>query len=116
MNAKQKETAHRVAIMSAFLDGQTIQFKRKGDPDIDDNWIDCYWPKWRWEKVDYRISTKNKSIPPEVAMAKAYCAHPGKLHAMDLFAEATNDQISPETADLMWSAINEYVRLQNGDS
>lgn len=108
----KRETARRIAVMAAFLDGAQIECRKNGF----DGWSHCTWPSWFWDTYDYRVAAEQEPIHPSAAMAKAYCAHPGKLHALKLFAEATNNAIDGDTANLMWDAINEYARLKKDDN
>lgn len=105
----KKETARRIAVMASFLDGAKIECQKTGF----DGWSSCTWPSWFWDAYDYRVAEKPEPILPSVAMAKAYDTHPDKSYALKLFAEVTNHNISEDTADLMWEAINEYKRLKN---
>lgn len=64
------ETIAAIAVMQAFVDGNTVQFKSP----IDDSWSDLAadqlsetWPVWNWCGATYRVKPE-----PRVIFATAY--------------------------------------------
>lgn len=55
------ETAERIKVMQAFVDGKAIEERRISFDHTE--WIDNNNPEWRWDKFDYRIKPEPKYRP-----------------------------------------------------
>ena len=55
------ETAERIKVMQAFVDGKAIEERRISFDHTE--WIDNNNPEWRWDKFDYRIKPESKYRP-----------------------------------------------------
>ena len=55
------ETAERIKVMQAFVDGKAIEERRISFDHTE--WVDNNNPEWRWDKFDYRIKPKSKYRP-----------------------------------------------------
>ena len=55
------ETAERIKVMQAFVDGKAIEERRISFDHTE--WIDNNNPEWRWDKFDYRIKLEPKYRP-----------------------------------------------------
>ena len=54
----RNETAERIKVMQAFIDGKAIEERRISFDHTE--WIDNNNPEWRWDKFDYRIKPEFK--------------------------------------------------------
>ena len=59
----RKETAERIKVMQAFIDGKAIEERRISFDHTE--WVDNNNPEWRWDKFDYRIK-------PDCCIKSAY--------------------------------------------
>ena len=57
----RKETAERIKVMQAFVDGKAIEERRISFDHTE--WVDNNNPEWRWDKFDYRIKPESKYRP-----------------------------------------------------
>ena len=55
------ETAERIKVMQAFVDGKAIEERRISFDHTE--WVDNNNPEWRWDKFDYRIKPESKYRP-----------------------------------------------------
>lgn len=92
----RKETAERIKIMQAFVDGKQIEFK-----DCMGRWCEVKNPLWNWDNErDYRIKSEPKYRPFKDAdecwqemlkhqpfgWAKKTCGNCNFLHIMELYS------------------------------
>ena len=59
---REKETsiAEKIAVMTAYANGESIQARTRK---YLDNWANCLLPKWNWNDFDYRITPKPSYKP-----------------------------------------------------
>lgn len=53
LEKSRKETAERIKVLQAFVDGKAIEERRISFDYTE--WVDNNNPEWRWDKFDYRI-------------------------------------------------------------
>lgn len=53
LEKSRKETAERIKVLQAFVDGKAIEERRISFDHTE--WVDNNNPEWRWDKFDYRI-------------------------------------------------------------
>lgn len=53
LEKSRKETAERIKVLQAFVDGKAIEERRISFDNTE--WVDNNNPEWRWDKFDYRI-------------------------------------------------------------
>ena len=54
----REETAERIKVLQAFVDGKAIEERRISFDHTE--WVDNNNPEWRWDKFDYRIKPEFK--------------------------------------------------------
>ena len=56
-----KETKQKIAVMQAYLQGETIQYRFVNR--VREEWIDCSVPLvWDWVYSDYRVKPKTREM------------------------------------------------------
>ena len=61
LEKSRKETAERIKVLQAFVDGKAIEERRISFDHTE--WVDNNNPEWRWDKFDYRIKPESKYRP-----------------------------------------------------
>ena len=61
LEKSRKETAERIKVLQAFVDGKAIEERRISFDHTE--WVDNNNPEWRWDKFDYRIKPEPKCRP-----------------------------------------------------
>jgi hypothetical protein len=61
LEKSRKETAERIKVLQAFVDGKAVEERRISLDHTE--WVDNNNPEWRWDKFDYRIKPESKYRP-----------------------------------------------------
>lgn len=61
LEKSRKETAERIKVLQAFVDGKAIEERRISFDHTE--WVDNNNPEWQWDKFDYRIKPESKYRP-----------------------------------------------------
>lgn len=96
---KREGTLNKIAVMQAYVDGKTIQFRVTGH-----NWCDVRGdkaPLWDWAMYNYRIKPVEKPCIDWAAIPENY-----KYIAVDANNEAFAYTVEPHVSINTWLALH----------
>lgn len=73
MSTIQEETAQKIAVMQAFLDGEAIEVR--STLSVNDKWYRVAVPVWNFSQFEYRIKAKPREFYLNIYPYGTICVH-----------------------------------------